>query len=58
MSYFADHLAWQQRVAQEFKASSQYTSMIVLTMCIGLQSSNCCMKCVQLTLTFINSIPC
>eukprot|EP00347_Sterkiella_histriomuscorum_P001686 403371067 len=24
MSYFADHLAWQQRVAQEFKASSQF----------------------------------
>jgi len=22
MSYFADHLAWQQRVAQEFKAQS------------------------------------
>jgi len=23
MSYFADHLAWQQRVAQEFKAQSR-----------------------------------
>jgi len=25
MSYFADHLAWQQRVAQEFKASSHFS---------------------------------
>jgi hypothetical protein len=24
MSYFADHLAWQQRVAQEFKAQSSH----------------------------------
>jgi len=24
MSYFADHLAWQQRVAQEFKATTQF----------------------------------
>jgi len=23
MSYLSDHLAWQQRVNQEFKASSQ-----------------------------------
>ena len=26
MSYYADHMAWQQRVAQECKATSQYLS--------------------------------
>ena len=27
MSYFADHLAWQQRVNQEFKANVQYVKL-------------------------------
>lgn len=30
MSYFADHLAWQQRVNQEFKANVQYVKLINL----------------------------
>ena len=27
MSYIADHLAWQQRVQQEFKAIQQYVPL-------------------------------
>jgi len=30
MSYFADHLAWQQRVAQEFKATTQFNEANVV----------------------------
>ena len=31
MSYAADHLAWQQRVNQEFNAASRYDTLTSLT---------------------------